>query len=148
MTKTCERAGIFEGQEELFKRMTCSRIRFSVITELVCLGEDSLDNIAYCFGKYSKEVCKKFYIQFYSTREAAKLSWKFHNMYNTEKEKKAVDLREEMLKNRSYPDVEEIEAWMNNRINILKLSGANIDPGLMDIVKRFRYELHFHTSSV
>ena len=117
--------------------MTSSTIRFSAITELVCLGEDSLDNIAYCFGKHSKKVCKKFYIQFYSTREAVRLSWKCHNIYNTEKEKKAVDLREEMLNNRSYPNVEQIETWITSRINILKLSGMNVDdPGLMNIVKQ------------
>ena len=39
--------------------MTCSRIYFSVITELISPGEDSLDNIAFFFGKHSKEVCKK-----------------------------------------------------------------------------------------
>ena len=73
MTRSLERAGLFEGKKEIYKRVSCSRIRFSVITELCALGEDSLDNIAYCFGKHSKEVCKKFYVQFFSTREAARL---------------------------------------------------------------------------
>ena len=72
-TKTCEGSRIFEGKKEIYKRMTCSRILFSVISELLCLGEDSLDNIAFCFGKHSKDDCKKDYIQFYSTRDAAKV---------------------------------------------------------------------------
>ena len=45
---TCDRTGIFENIEEVVqKRMSSSRIRFSVITELVSPGEDSLDNIAF-----------------------------------------------------------------------------------------------------
>ena len=60
MTRLFERTGLFEGKKEIYKRVSCSRIRFSVITELRALGEDSLDNIEYCFGKHSKEVCKKF----------------------------------------------------------------------------------------
>ena len=65
LTATCERSGVFKNvADSITKRMSTSRIRFSVITKLVCLGEDSLDNIAYCFDKHTKEVCKKFYVQF------------------------------------------------------------------------------------
>ena len=65
LTATCERSGVFENvTDSITKRMSTSRIRFSVITELVCLGEDSLDNIAYCFGKHTKQVCKKFMCNF------------------------------------------------------------------------------------
>ena len=124
--------------------MTCSIIRFSVISEILCLGEDSLDNIAFCFGKYSKDVCKKFYIQFYSTREAARLSWECHNIYNSEKEKKETDLRERILENKSCPEVEDIESWLVKSINLLKLSGTEVDdPGLMEMVKILKDELHF-----
>ena len=98
LTKTCERAGLFQNEDDaIYKRMTCSRIRFSVITELVSLGEDSLENITFCFRKHTKEVCKTFCVQFWSTREAARLSWKCHQMYNTEYENKAVKLRENIL---------------------------------------------------
>ena len=65
LTATCERSGVFKNvTDSITKRMSTSRIRFSVITKLVCLGEDSRDNIAYCFDKHTKEVCKKFYVQF------------------------------------------------------------------------------------
>ena len=50
LTATCERSGVFENVEGAQNRMSTSRIRFSFTTELVSLGEDSLDNIAYCFG--------------------------------------------------------------------------------------------------
>ena len=144
MTRSLERTGLFEGKKEIYKRVSCSRIRFSVITELCALGEDSLDNIAYCFGKHSKEVCKKFYVQFFSTREAARLSWKCHQMYNSEEEKKEVDCREINLKDQSYP-VEKVEKWIIKRMDILKLSGTEVDDsGLMNIINRFRDELQFH----
>ena len=84
LTKTCERTGIFQTEEEVYKRMTCSGIHFSVITELVSLGEDSLDNIAFCFCIPKK--CVKN-VRFWSTREAARLSWKCHQMYTTDKKK-------------------------------------------------------------
>ena len=144
LTKTCKRTGIFQTEEEVFRRMTCSRIRFSVIMELVSLDEDNLDNIAFCFGKHSKEVCKKSYVQFWSTRAAARLSWKCHQIYNTDKEKKAVELRENILENKTIPEVDDIETWISNRINVLKLPGTEVqDPGLIDLVKRFKAELHF-----
>ena len=111
LTKTCKRTGIFQTEEEVFRRMTCSRIRFSVIMELVSLDEDNLDNIAFCFGKHSKEVCKKSYVQFWSTRATARLSWKCHQIYNTDKEKKAVELRENILENKTIPEVDDIEIF-------------------------------------
>ena len=63
---------------------------FSVITEIIMLGEDSLNNIAHCFRKHSKETCKKFHVQFFSNREAARPSWKSLTMFtpiNKEEEK-------------------------------------------------------------
>ena len=100
---------------------------------------DSLDNIVFCFGKHSKDVCKKCYIQFYSTREAARLSWEYHNIYNPEKEKKAADLRKRIFKNKPGPEVEDIESWVPNSINLLNLSRTEVDdPELMEIVKIFK----------
>ena len=65
LTATCERSGVFKNVKEgVTKRVSTSRFQFSVITELVCFWEDSLDNITYCFRKHTKEECKKFYVQF------------------------------------------------------------------------------------
>ena len=38
-----------------------------MITELVALGKDSLDSIAYCYVKHGFEVCRKHYFQFFPT---------------------------------------------------------------------------------
>ena len=70
LTKTYKRTGIFEDKEEIYKRMTYSRISFSVVTGLVCLREDSVDNIG-----------------------TSRLNWKCVTMFTTEKEKKAVERR-------------------------------------------------------
>ena len=105
----------------------------------------SLDNIAFCFGKHTKEVCKKFYVQFWSNREAARLSWKVHQMCSSENEKKAIQLKEQLLQSKSRPQVDEIERWVKNRLNQLRLSGTDVaDKGLLNLVKRFSDELHFH----
>lgn len=146
LTATCERSGVFENvADSIIKRMSTSRIRLSVITELVCLGEDSLDNIAYSFGKHTKEVCKKFHVQFWSNREAARLSWKVHQMVNTENEGKAINRKEKKLDQKKIRQVKDTEQWITNRINTLKLAGTDVDdPGLMDLVRKFKDELKFH----
>ena len=76
------------------------------------------------------------------------MSWKCHNMYNSENEKKAADLRDRILENKSCPEVEDIESWIAKRINLLKLAGTEVDnPGLMEVVKILKDKLHFHTAN-
>ena len=83
-------------------------------------------------------------MQFYSTREAARLSWKCHNSEN----EKAADLRERVLENKSCPEVEDIESWITKRIKLLKLAETEIvNPGLMEMVKIFKDEPHFHKAN-
>ena len=66
-------------------------------------------------------------------------------MVNTENERKAINQREKMLGQKKLPQVEDIERWITNRINSLKLAGTNVnDPGLMDLVRNFKDELKFH----
>ena len=66
-------------------------------------------------------------------------------MVNTENEGKAINQREKMLGQKKLPQVEDIERWITNRINSLKLAGTNVnDPGLMDLVRKFKDELKFH----
>lgn len=128
LTATCERSGVFKNVEDgITKMVSTSRIRFSVITKLVCLGKGSLGNIAYCFGNHTKEVCPEFYVQFWSNREAAQLSWKVHKMVISEIEDKAAKLREKMLEKKKMPEVQDIEWWITNWMNSLKLSRTDVD---------------------
>ena len=69
-------------------------------------------------------------------------------MYNSENDTKAIQLREEILEDKKIPDANNIKRWITNRINKLKLSGTDVeDQGLMNLVKRFRDELHFHRTN-
>ena len=65
-------------------------------------------------------------------------------MYSTENEKKAAQLREDLLSKTRSPEVDYIEPWIAKRIKLLKLTGTEVeDLGLMKIIKRFKDELHF-----
>ena len=35
-------------EKDSFTKVSCPRLRFSIITELICLGTEKLDNIAHC----------------------------------------------------------------------------------------------------
>ena len=96
LTRSFEKAEVF--RKDGYKNVSPSRIRFSAITELVMLGEDTLDNIAHCFAKHSTQTCKKFYVQFFSNREAACLSWKSLQMFTNiaKEEQKAIEMKRRM----------------------------------------------------
>ena len=66
-------------------------------------------------------------------------------MYTTKIEDKAIQLREKILDNKRMSEIDDIETWITNMINILKLSGTEVeDLGLLDLVERFKDELHFY----
>ena len=65
-------------------------------------------------------------------------------MVNSVNEDKAIELRKKMLKNK-MPKVQYTEWQITNRMNSLKLSRTYVDdPGLMNLVKKFRDNLQFH----
>ena len=65
-------------------------------------------------------------------------------MVNSVNKDKAIELREKMLKNK-MPKAQYLEWQITNRMNSLKLSRTYVDdPGLMNLVKKFRDELQFH----
>ena len=94
LTRSFEKASAFP-KTACLKSGFCSRICFGIITELFCLGLKNLGSIAYSFAKHSKEVCKKFYVQYISNREAARLSWNCYLMSKplNQEEEKAVKAR-------------------------------------------------------
>ena len=81
LTRTFEKSQVYLGVKNRFKSTSPPRIRFSVITELICLENDSLDSVAHCFAKHGTEVYKKFYVQFFSNRDVARLSWKCMDLF-------------------------------------------------------------------
>ena len=55
------------------KGMPPSRVRYSVITEVIYLRSEDLDYVEHCFARHGVEVCKKFDLHFFPNREAAHL---------------------------------------------------------------------------
>ena len=144
LSRSFEKSKVFI-EKKRFASASPSRVRFSVITKLIMLGEDTLDNIAHCFAKHSKETCKKFYVQFFSNREAARLSWKCFQMLNPIKkeEQRAIEMRQSKLSKCSIPTAEKVKSWYQEIKNILKLSKDLdlTDKGLEALIKEFSNEL-------
>lgn len=58
-------------------------------------------------------------------------------MHSTENEKTAVQLREDILSKKRFPEVADIDTWITKWINLLKLLRTEAeDPGLMEIIKK------------
>ena len=69
LTRTFEKSQVFCYVENRYKNVSPSRLRFSVITELICLSNEDIDSVAHCFVNLSVETCKKFHVQFFSNRK-------------------------------------------------------------------------------
>ena len=61
ISRSFEKAEVFRGTST-YQRVSCCRICFSIITELISLGKGDLENIAYTFAKHDKKTCRRFYI--------------------------------------------------------------------------------------
>ena len=59
LTRTFEKSKVFAEAKDRYKSVSPSRIRFSVLTELIALGDERLDNVAHCFAKFGTEVSKR-----------------------------------------------------------------------------------------
>ena len=93
-----EKTHVFKGTSTYW-RVSCCCICFSIITELINLGNRELENIAHVFAKHDKKSCKWFYVQFWNNREAVHLCWKFCKMLRplTDIDRKALEKTEASL---------------------------------------------------
>ena len=109
------------------------------------LGEDTLDKIAHCFAKHITQTCKKFYVQFFSNKEAARLSWKSLLMFTNiaKEEKKAIKIRERKLCKTSILSSEKIKSWYKDIRNVLKLSDDLdlTDKALEALINQFKNKI-------
>ena len=107
MTSSFHKANVFKDSNT---RVSCSRIRISVLT------------IASCFRNHSEKVCKKYYVQHYSEREAARLSWKCYKMYKPKEDmKKAAEVRNKAIQKARIPSARKIQKWMEEIIRKIQL---------------------------
>ena len=65
ISRSFEKAQVFRGTSA-YQRVSCCRIRFSIMTELISLGKGDPENIAYAFAKHDKKTCCRFYVQFWN----------------------------------------------------------------------------------
>ena len=145
LTRTFEKSKVFCHVENKYKNVSPSRLRFSIITELICLNNEQLYSVAHCFGKVSTETCKKFYVQFFSNMEAARLSWKCINLFSTSgNNEKAANLREKLIEKARIPNSTKIREWYNQLLNSLKHKGLPeediSDTGLEEVIRQFDNE--------
>ena len=115
----------------------------SVITEIVSIGKENISTLATCFAKHSEAVCKKYYVQHFSEREAARISWSCYNMYKTTDDvRKASKIRADVIKKRPMASSKDIKCWMKEIINKIKLL-TNITIEYANLLKELEnMELH------
>ena len=128
LTRTFTKSEVLTETKDIYKNISHSRVRFFVLTGLIVLGDESLDNVAHCFAKQGTEVSNKFHIQFFSNQEAARLSWKCVNLFThvTEKEQKTVELRAKQLGKTLVPSPEKIGKWCEEYKNSLNLKCGDV----------------------
>ena len=118
MTSSFHKANVFKDTNT---RVSCSRIRMSVLTEIVTLGSENISTIASYFGKHSEKVCKK-HVQHYSEHEAARLSWKCYKMYKTKEDmKKAAEVPNKAIQKARITCARKIQKWMEEIIRKIQL---------------------------
>ena len=70
----------------------------SIIAEIVTFGKENISTFAICWAKHSESVCKKYYIQHFSQREAGRILRSCYSMYKTRADpKKVVKMREKVI---------------------------------------------------
>ena len=143
LSRSFEKAEVFPDKKH-YSRVSCCRIRFSIITELVSLGTEELETIAHCFAKHDKKTCRRFYVQFWNNREAVRLSWKCQNMLKplSENERKAVEQRETTLAKSSIPSTSQIKKWYETKRNLIKVTSKldARDEGLENMIQSYSNE--------
>ena len=121
LTSSFKKAKVFDKAVES-SRVSCSRIRMSVIIEIVSIGKENISTLATCFAKHSEAVCKKYYVRHFSEREAARISWSCYSMYKTSDDvKKASKMRADVIKKRPIASSKDIKRWLKEIMNKIKL---------------------------
>ena len=143
LSKCFEKAGIFKAKPDSYKRVSCSSIRFSIITELVALGESSLETIAHCYGKHRVEVCKKHYVQLFQIKALQSYPGKVTNSVGLlQKRKRKQQTRLELLGKKNFPTLEQIKPWYKDLKSYHKVHANKdvTDKGLENLFESFERE--------
>ena len=95
------------------------------------------------FAKHSEKICKKYYVQHFSERAAARISWDCYKRYKPQADlKKTAKLRDTAIKRSRTPSVHAIKKWIQDIAHRIRLySNENVvDDNLMKALEKLDLE--------
>ena len=116
VTSSFRNAGVvMESSDE--QRVSCSRLRASIATDLAGTGEEDIKTFANAFMKHRPDVCQKNYVRHWSQREGLRISMKCMDHFHVSE-----DVREDVLrlreaeKKKSLPTMEMVIRYMQKHL--------------------------------
>ena len=102
--------------------VSCSRFCMSVLTKIFSLGKESISTVTNCFAEHSEKVCKKYYVQHFSERAAARILWDCSERYKPRPDvKKTAKVRNAAIKRSRILLVRSIKKWIHVIVHRIKL---------------------------
>lgn len=107
-----------------WNRVSCTKIRHSVATELAGYQGEAIEVVSRQFMKNKPSTCAKYYVQTWEQREASRLSMKCYGTFNLQPPQSVISPKQ-------------VEDWVNGRIsNIKKDYGIKLeDENLFCLIK-------------
>ena len=111
----CNAGVVMESSDE--QRVSCSRLRASIATDLAGTGEEDIKTFANAFMKHRPDVCQKNYVRHWSQREGLQISMKCMDRFQVSE-----DVREDVLrlreaeKKKSLPTMEMVIIYMQKHL--------------------------------
>lgn len=127
MTNSFEHANVWPKDSEMYKRVSPSRIRCAVVTDLVVGGEDA-STVAQEFMKHRLSTSKKFYIQHWGSQESMRISMSCYTKFlNNIDCKKIQDDRERHMSKNKAPTKIEVKSWLKENERKFHLLGMDME---------------------
>lgn len=105
--------------EKIFARVSPTKIRHSVATQLAGVGDEDLETLAKQFMKNRPSTTSKYYVQVWAQREASRLSMKCYGEFN---------LMSNFLEKAKVPSAEKLKEWISSqKLKIKKDFGNSIE---------------------
>lgn len=142
MTRSFQKAEVFSDSRKSM-RVSASRLRCAVISELVGVAGQDSDIVALHFAKHCPATSRKYYMAHWSNREALRLSMMCYTRFRGETTfgDDIVKERNEMLK-KPPPSMKKIVTWLSGMTKALcKITGEDFqDKDLMSCLNELEDE--------
>ena len=112
LTRSFQLAGCFTDDDD-DHRVSCSRIRSYICTELAGTGDEDLKTLSHSFMKHKPETASKYYIKRWSQRESVRISMKCIDrfIFPEETVKEVMDINDRVSK-KPVPSYKEVVDYM------------------------------------